>query len=362
VFEHVENGIWSETVVYTDTEASIKFVVIKIRNESGKARKLSVTGYIQWILGDIHAKSLLHIVTEMAPDNNTIFAKNPYSPEFSNRVAFFDTDDADAFSADRTEFIGRNGTLRDPGAMKYSGLSGRFGAALDPCAALQTIVDLDIGQRAEIVFRMGAGKDRSDAEQIISRFKGSVAAALALEKVHNLWQRTLTRVQIETPDKALNIMANGWLLYQVISCRLWGRTGFYQSGGAFGFRDQLQDTLAALHADASLGRKQILLAASRQFKEGDVQHWWHPPLGRGVRTKCSDDFLWLPFVVLQYCTTTGDYSILDEAVSFLEGRPLNANEESYYDLPVISELKTSLYDHCKRAVQYGLRFGEHDCL
>ena len=358
-FECIENGIATETIIYTAVDASIKFVAIKINNRSGKQRKLSVTGFVQWVLADLHAKSLLHIVTETTADNNTIFAKNAYSPEFSNRVAFFDTDDADSFSADRTEFIGRNGTLEHPEAMKYAGLSGKYGAALDPCATLQSVFDLGDGMQREIVFRIGAGRDMDEAKRIVHDFKGGGAAFSALEKVYGFWQHTLTQVQVETPDKALNILTNGWLLYQVISCRLWGRSGFYQSGGAFGFRDQLQDVAAVLHADASLVRRQILLAASRQFKEGDVQHWWHPPLGRGVRTKCSDDFLWLPYLVLRYCTTTGDTAILHEEISFLEGRPLNANEESYYDLPVTSETKSTLYDHCKRAVQHGLRFGKH---
>ncbi len=359
VFECIENGIATETTIYTAIDASIKFVVIKINNSSGKQRKLSVTGFVQWVLADLHAKSLMHIVTETTADNNTIFAKNAYSSEFSNRVVFFDTEDADSLSADRTEFIGRNGTLQHPEAMKYAGLSGKYGAAFDPCATLQSVFDLADGMKKEIVFRIGAGRDMDEAKKIVNDFKGVDAAFTALEKVYEFWQRTLTQVQIETPDKALNILSNGWLQYQVISCRLWGRSGFYQSGGAFGFRDQLQDVAAVLHADASLVRKQILLAASRQFKEGDVQHWWHPPLGRGVRTKCSDDFLWLPYLVLRYCNTIGDTAILDEEISFLEGRPLNANEESYYDLPVTSETKSTLYDHCKIAVQHGLRFGVH---
>ncbi|HRH59304.1 MAG TPA: hypothetical protein PL045_01980 [Chitinophagaceae bacterium] len=181
----------------------------------------------------------------------------------------------------------------------------------------------------------------------------------ALQKVHDQWKKLLTNIQVETPDTAFNILANGWLLYQTISCRLWARSGFYQSGGAYGFRDQLQDVISVLHTDSQLARKQILLAASRQFKEGDAQHWWHPPLGRGVRTHCSDDFLWLPFVTCRYVMSTGDTSILDETISFLEGRPLHDNEESYYDLPNISEERAPLYEHCKRAITHGFRFGVH---
>ena len=211
----------------------------------------------------------------------------------------------------------------------------------------------------EIVFRIGAGRDRFEVEQTIKQFRGAKVAAQALEKVRAFWEHTLGAIQIETPDRSLNILANGWLVYQVQACRLWGRSGFYQSGGAFGFRDQLQDVLALMHAESQMTREQILLAASRQFKEGDVQHWWHPPLGRGVRTLCSDDFVWLPYVTSRYINCTGDTKILDELVPFIDGRLLNANEESYYDLPIVSEMKTSLYDHCKRAIQHALRFGEH---
>jgi cyclic beta-1,2-glucan synthetase len=194
---------------------------------------------------------------------------------------------------------------------------------------------------------------------VIRHFRGSKVAARSLEKVKSHWQQKLGMLQIDTPDNALNILTNGWLQYQVISCRVWGRTGFYQSGGAFGFRDQLQDVLALLHADSGMAREQILLAASRQFKEGDVQHWWHPPGGRGVRTLCSDDYVWLPFVTCRYVATTGDKDILNEIVPFIEGRQLNAMEESYYDLPFTSEKKASLYNHCKQSIQHGLRFGKH---
>jgi cellobiose phosphorylase len=206
---------------------------------------------------------------------------------------------------------------------------------------------------------MGAGKDRYEVEHTIKQFRGSKVAAQALEKVHAFWLATLGSIQIETPDPSLNILSNGWLVYQVLACRLWGRSGFYQSGGAFGFRDQLQDVLALMHANAQLARDQILLAASRQFREGDVQHWWHPPVGRGVRTLCSDDFVWLPYVTSRYVTATGDRKILEEVIPFIEGRLLNANEESYYDLPIVSEKRATLYEHCKRAIQHTLRFGQH---
>lgn len=359
IFEHTETGITTETTVYCDIELAVKYVVIKLRNHSGRQRKLSATGYMEWVLGDLRPKSLMHVVTEVDGDTDVLFTRNCYNSEFTNRIAFFDTEDANkSFTTDRNEFIGRNGSLKDPDGMRRTRLSGRYGAGFDPCTALQVPFDLEDGAEKEIVFRLGAAKDTLKARDLIRELRG-ITAAEALQKVHDYWNRTLTTVQIETPDKALNFLANGWLLYQVTSCRLWGRSGFYQSGGAFGFRDQLQDVLALTHADARLTRKQILLAASRQFKEGDAQHWWHPPLGRGVRTHCSDDFLWLPFVLAKYITVTGDKQILDEEIKYLEGRPVNANEESYYDLPAVSEQRLSLYEHAKRAVQHGLRFGVH---
>ena len=360
VFEYAEDGIYSEMYIYVDIHAAIKFITLKIHNRSNRARRLSATGYMEWVLGDLRAKSQMHIITEMDSGSGAIFAKNIYNTEFGSRVVFFDVDDTNkTFTTDRTEFIGRNGMLKNPEAMGKSRLSGKLGAALDPCAALQVMIDLADDEKKEIVFRLGAGKDLADAVAIAKQFKGTVAAQEALQKVKQYWQHVLGVIEIETPDAALNIIANGWLNYQTIAARLWARSGFYQSGGAFGFRDQLQDTLSVLHNDPDMARKQLLLCASRQFREGDVQHWWHPPAGRGVRTTCSDDFLWLPFVAARYVLHTGDNNILQEPVYFLEGRLLNAGEESYYDLPVRSEQSATLYEHCVKAIEHGLRFGEH---
>ncbi len=360
LFEHAHDGILSEARIYVDLEAPVKFVVLKVRNVSGRPRRLSATGYVEWVLGNLRSKSAMHVVTELDSMTGALISKNAYNTEFPNRVAFFDVDELQSsFTADRTDFIGRNGTLADPDAMRRAKLSGKWGAGLDPCAALQVPFELEDGSTREVVFRLGAGKDRFEAERIIRQFRGSRVSSQALERVHAFWENTLGSIYIETPEPSINILVNGWLVYQVLACRLWGRSGFYQSGGAFGFRDQLQDVLALMHADSQLTRDQILLAASRQFREGDVQHWWHPPIGRGVRTLCSDDFVWLPFATSRYVMATGDTKILDEIVPFIEGRLLNANEESYYDLPIVSEMRTSLYDHCKRAIEHALRFGTH---
>ena len=360
VFEHMEDGIRSEMWVYTAMDASVKLTVLKVKNESGRSRRLSATGYVEWVLGDLRPKTAMHVSTEIDPKTGALFGRNPYNTEFADRTAFFDVDEATrTVSGDRTEFLGRNGTLRDPEAMTRTRLSGKVGAGLDPCAVIQVPFDLADGQGREIVFRLGVGRDLYDAGNLVRRFRGPAAARGALEKVWQYWNHTLGTVQVETPDLSVNMLANGWLLYQTLACRLWARSGYYQSGGAFGFRDQLQDVMALIYCQPTLVREHVLLCAAHQFREGDVQHWWHPPSGRGVRTRCSDDFLWLPLAVCRYVLVTGDTGVLDEIVCFIEGRPVNKDEDSYYDLPNISEEASSLYDHCVRAIEKGLGLGQH---
>jgi cellobiose phosphorylase len=362
VFEHTEDGIRSELWVYVDLDAAVKFSVLKVRNESGRSRPLSATGYVEWVLGDLRPKSTLHVITEIDPASGALYARNAYNTAFADRIAFFDVDDVTrTFSGDRTEFLGRNGTLGNPAAMTRSQLSNKVGAALDPCAAIQVAFELADGEEREIVFRLGVAGRRGadDASKLVRRFRGSTAARNALATVRQYWNSTLGMVQVETPDQSLNVPTNGWFLYQTLACRLWARSGYYQSGGAFGFRDQLQDVMALLHAEPKLVREHLLRCASRQFPEGDVQHWWHPSSGRGVRTHCSDDYLWLPLAACRYVLGTGDTGVLDEPVHFIEGRPVNLGEDSYYDLPGRSAETASLYEHCVRAILRGLRFGEH---
>lgn len=360
VFEHSEDGIYSTMTIFVDTESGVKFTVINLQNQSGRPRKISVTGYVEWVLGEFRTKTQMHVVTHADIPAGSIFARNAFNTEFENRVAFFDADGLmDSFTCDRREFIGRNGTIRNPEAMNKVKLSGRSGAALDPCAAIQSVFEFGVDEKHEMIFKLGAAKTHSDAVNILDEFKTSASVRLSLDKAKSYWEQTLGTLRIQTPDAALNIISNGWLNYQALACRVWGRSGFYQSGGAFGFRDQLQDVLSLLHARPEITRKQILLNASRQFVEGDAQHWWHPPFGRGVRTTCSDDFLWLPFAVIKYMTYTNDEAILNEQVGFLEGRMLNHDEESYYDLPGRSAQVADLYTHCVKAIERGLRFGVH---
>jgi cellobiose phosphorylase len=360
VFDHIDDGIGSELRVYVAHDAAVKFSVLTVRNLSGRNRKLSATGYVQWVLGDLRARSAMHVVTELDSRSGAILARNAFNPEFAHIVAFFDVDDATrTISGDRAEFIGRNGSLEAPAALQRARLSGKVGAGMDPCAAIQVPFELADGQARQIIFRLGVGHSADDASANALRFRRAGTAANTLESVRAHWQRVLGVLQVRTPDPALDVLANGWLLYQTIACRMWGRSGAYQSGGAFGFRDQLQDSMALVHAQPELLRDQLLLCASRQFREGDVQHWWHPPAGSGVRTTCSDDYLWLPLAACRYVAGTGDLAVLDQSVQFLDGRALGAGEESYYDLPLRAVETASLYQHCVRAIEHGQRYGVH---
>ncbi len=363
VFEHNEGDIHSELTVFVAHDAPVKFALLRLSNRSDRERRLSVTGYVEWVLGDERTKTAMQVGTQRDADSGALFAGNPYNTDFAGRTAFFDADGAAAAAAsasgDRRAFLGVHGSLRHPAAMQQLRLCGSVGMALDPCAALRVPLALAPGQTHEIVFRLGAGATPEEARSLVQRWRGPAAAHAALDAVRQSWTHTLGAVQVQTPDRALDFLANGWLLYQTLACRLWARTAFYQASGAFGFRDQLQDVMALVHAVPALVRAHLLLCASRQFAEGDVQHWWHPPSGRGVRTRCSDDYLWLPLAVCRYVAVTGDMAVLKEPVDFLEGRALQEHEASYYDLPTRSETTASLYQHCVCAIEHGLRFGAH---
>lgn len=360
VFEHTEDGIQTEMHVFVDTQDAIKFSLLKIKNLSGKVRNLTVTGYVEWVMGDLREKHAMYINCELDLETGALLAQNSYNTDFPDRVAFFDTDEADkTLTLNRTEFIGRNKTLQYPESLLREKLSGRKNIGSDPCAAMQVKVQLNPGKEQEVVFKLGAGKNKYEAKELIKKYRGREKAVKTLERVKDYWAGITGQVQVNTPDIALNFMANGWLIYQTLACRMWARTGFYQSGGAFGFRDQLQDSMALLHVNPALTRKQILLHAAKQFVDGDVLHWWHPPVGRGIRTKCSDDFLWLPYVTAVYIEHTGDVSILNEEVYFIEGRQLDTEEESDYNLPPQSYYTSPLYQHCVNAITHAMRYGQH---
>jgi len=360
VFEHMEEGLRTELWVYVSLDSAVKLSVLKVHNVSGRTRRLSATGYVEWVLGELRSKTAMHVVTESDPATGALFARNAYSSDFPGRVAFFDVDNpARTVSCDRSEFLGRNNSLRAPAAMSQARLSGRVGAGLDPCGAIQLGFDLDDGDEHEIIFRLGVASDAKAASTMVQRFRGRGTAANTLEAIRMHWRWTLGKVQVQTPDPAINVLANGWLMYQVIACRFLARSGYYQSGGAYGFRDQLQDSMAMTHASPYSSRQHLLLCAAHQFVEGDVQHWWHPPLDHGVRTRCSDDYLWLPLATCRHVVATGDYGVLDEMVGYLEGRQVGLDEESYYDLPARSGLQETLYQHCVRAIERSMPRGSH---
>jgi len=360
VFECNEDGIKTELWNYVDTEAAVKFWFLKTRNDSGVSQSLSSTLFLELVLGESRSKTQMHTRTYIDSKTGALFATNPFNAEFPDRVMFLESSITNrTVSGDRAEFLGRNGSNADPDAMHRVRLSGRVGAGLDPAAVMQVPFTLEPGQEMDMVFIMGCGRNVADARELVFRHRSVAAAYLARDRVWEFWNRTLGSINVETPDPSFNILANGWLLYQTMSSRFFARSGYYQSGGAYGFRDQLQDVMAFVHSRPDLIREHLLLCASRQFGEGDVQHWWHPPQGRGVRTHISDDYLWLPLVACMYVEKIGDTGILDQNVSFLEGRLVNPDEESYYDLPRRSEVTATLYEHCKRSIHNGLRFGEH---
>jgi cellobiose phosphorylase len=359
-FEHSEQGIFSETFVYVSPEAPLKFIAVNIRNTSARNRRLSLTGYVEWVLGESRQRNAMHVVTRLDPQTGAIFASNAYGLDFSGAVAFLHCNHPQrTITGRRTEFLGRNGSPAKPAAMTRKEFSNRVGSGADPCAAIQAYIDIPPGEQAQVVFVLGAADSEHQARSLLAQHGGVDGARRVLEEVWEFWKRNLGGVYVETPDASVNLLVNHWLLYQTLACRMWGRTGFYQSGGAYGFRDQLQDSLSLLYECPWVTRQQLVLSSSRQFQNGDVQHWWHPPSGRGVRTRISDDYLWLPYAVCRYVAVTGDTGILDEQTAFLEAPPLEPGEESRYALPRVSDRRATLWDHCVRALDRGMRYGAH---
>jgi cyclic beta-1,2-glucan synthetase len=338
----------------------VKLAVLTLTNTSEVGRRLSVFGYVEWCLGPPRAGERRFVVTEMADEASVILARNTYNAEFGNSIAFWRTTATPrSHTGDRAEFIGRNRTLSAPAALFRERLTGRTGAGLDPCGALHVVLELEPGASRRVVFALGQGRDRADAMQLAARYSSVAQADATLAAVERMWNEMLDAIQISTPDDSFDLIVNRWLLYQTLSCRIWARSGPYQPGGAFGFRDQLQDVLALMYARPDLCRAHLLHAASRQFVEGDVQHWWHPPGGRGTRTRCSDDLLWLPYVGSRYVEATGDLSILDEDVPFLRAPVLSPDEADRYARFEVGPEKRSFLEHCERALERGVTRGPH---
>jgi cyclic beta-1,2-glucan synthetase len=359
-FEHESHGIALELLQFVPKDDPVKISRLTIENRSGVSRRLSVTGYVEWVLGSSRSRAAPFVVTTLDRETNAIFARNPWNEEFAGRIAFADLGGKQtAWTADRTEFLGRNGNLEGPAALARGAvLSKRVGAGLDPCAALQATVDLPAGGRAEIRFVLGQGEREEHARELVRRYRSADLDAV-LREVLVGWEDIAGALQVRTPDRSLDVLVNRWLLYQTLSCRVRARAAFYQAGGAYGFRDQLQDVMALTVSAREVTREHLITSASRQFREGDVQHWWHPPSGRGVRTRISDDLLWLPYAALHYVEVTGDETVLDETAPFLEGAPLEPGEHARYFQPEVSKESATLFEHCARALDRSLAVGRH---
>lgn len=359
-FEHTSHGVSLELLQYVPLDDSIKISRLKITDLSGRARHLSVTAYVEWVLGTSRGTSAPYIVTEIDAATGAMFARNPWNAEFGQRVPFVDLGGKQmSWTGDRTVFLGRNGTLDHPAALAGAApLSQRTGAGLDPCGALQTRLDLKANGSTEIVFLLGEAATAVEAQSLVKKYRTADLDAV-LAAVVDFWDETLGAVQVTTPDRAMDILLNGWLLYQTLACRVWARAAFYQASGAYGFRDQLQDGMALCIARPEVAREHLLRAAARQFLAGDVQHWWLPESGKGIRTRVADDPIWLAYVVAHYIAVTGDLAVLDEKVPFLEGPALHEDEIDAFFQPTPSDNQATLFEHCARGLDHSLAVGSH---
>ena len=363
-FEHNSHAIEQMLVTFVPVDDAggmpVRLQRLRLRNSSSRRRKLTVTSYATLVLGTDREETGMHVVTKWDLQSQSLFVRNSYEPELCERIAFATSAPAPtSFTGDRTVFIGRNRSLRDPAAMEHERLTGDIGAGLDPCAALQVMVEMNPGQSAEVTFLLGQADDEEKARALVNRFRDPANVEAAFQETRLWWDQLLSTIEVETPELSTNFLLNRWLLYQTLSCRIWGRSALYQSSGAYGFRDQLQDVMALVHAAPEIARGHILRAAGRQFVEGDVQHWWHPESGAGVRTRISDDLLWLPFVTAHYVRTTGDAAILDQIVPFLEAKPLEAHQMESLSIPIASHTEGTLLEHCRRAIARSATAGPH---
>lgn len=359
-YERIAHGIASSLLQYVPTTDPVKLSRIQLHNLSGQPRTLSLTAYVEWVLGVSRTKTAPFIATETDPKTGALFARNCWDSTYGSRVAFADLGSyVTITSGDRKSFIGRNGSLDDPAAFNHPDATQNLtGSGLDPCGILQTLVTLPTNGRVEILFLLGEAADEDEARRLIIRYR-TTNLDTALQAVTEKWNALCHAIQVKTPDRSMDIMLNGWLLYQTLSSRVLARSGFYQASGAFGFRDQLQDGMALATSSPERVREHILRAASRQFPEGDVQHWWLPQTGAGVRTHISDDCTWLAYTVAHYVITTGDAAVLEETVSFLDAPLLPLNEHDHFSVPTLSSETAALFEHCARALDRSLALGTH---
>ncbi|MDP9137545.1 MAG: glycosyl transferase, partial [Pseudomonadota bacterium] len=359
-FECVAHDVRLELLQFVPVDDSVKISRLTVRNLSRGPRRLSVTAYIEWVLGNARAACAPHMSTEIDRATGAMLARNPWNAHYGTRIAFLDLGGQQtSWTADRREFLGRHGSFENPLALAAGApLSKTVGAGFDACGAMQAVLDLAAGEEAQVLVLLGEVAQVADAQALVTRYRDCDLDGI-LRGVSEHWSRALDTVQVATPDRAMDIVLNGWLLYQTLACRMWARSGFYQASGAYGFRDQMQDSMALLFARPDVARQHLLRAAGRQFREGDVQHWWLPTTGEGTRTRIADDPVWLAYCLAHYVRWTGDETILDEQVPYLDGRQLTAGEADAFFPPDIAAESGTMFDHAVRALEYGAAVGVH---
>lgn len=361
-FTHAYNGILGKLTMFVPVDQKVKVCNLTLKNLSSEAREISATYYSRLVLGVSPQQTGAYISSYFNEEEGYIYGSNPYNESFGHLKAYLKVigGEEESYTGDRKEFIGRGGDYKAPKALKNKKLSNTVGAGMDPCLAYNSKVHLEPNEEKTLVILLGQEEDIGEINSVVSCYEDVIYSFNKLEEAKDYWRNILGIIRVKTPEPTFDIMLNGWLVYQTIACRIWARTAFYQSGGAFGFRDQLQDVMPLAYLDSSFTKEQILYAASRQYLEGDVQHWWHPIVDSGIRTRFSDDLLWLPYVTADYIKNTGDYSILEEKVAYLEDEPLKEGEDERYNISRVSKEKGSIYEHCIRAIDKSLKFGVHN--